>query len=231
MEGPLNSSITTIGNSNMNSRKLATLATLATVGLLATTALASAANVPAVATGNVNVRTGPGVGFNKVDVLYTGEHVSVRECNSGWCYVQHSGPDGWVSANYLANPPSSGGSGGSSRPPVNFGLTFGPGGPTFSISVGNAPPPAPAPAPAAKVCFYKGANYTGSSVCVTAGSTNNHLSPGWNNKISSLRVYGGASVQICRNYNYGGGCKNYSHNVAVLPFAYNNTVSSYQTWF
>ena len=57
---------------------------------------------PAQATGAVNVRSGPGVGYSIVDQLYPGEDVDVGQCDGGWCFVNHSGPDGWVSANYLS---------------------------------------------------------------------------------------------------------------------------------
>lgn len=72
---------------------------LATLAIIATTVAASAA--PAIATGNVNVRSGPGTGFHRVDTLRRGEHVDVQYCRGSWCYVQKRGPDGWVSANYL----------------------------------------------------------------------------------------------------------------------------------
>ena len=73
---------------------------LAALALIATTAAATAA--PAFATGSVNVRTGPGTHYAKVDTLRRGEQVDVLQCQGGWCYVQKSGPDGWVSANYLS---------------------------------------------------------------------------------------------------------------------------------
>lgn len=57
---------------------------------------------PAEATGAVNVRSGPGVNYSIVDQLYPGETVDVGQCEGGWCFVDHSGPDGWVSANYLS---------------------------------------------------------------------------------------------------------------------------------
>jgi hypothetical protein len=73
---------------------------LAALALLATTATAFAA--PAYATGNVNVRSGPGTGYSRVDVLRRGEQVDVQQCRGSWCYVEKRGPDGWVSANYLS---------------------------------------------------------------------------------------------------------------------------------
>lgn len=86
--------------------KLPTLTSLITGITLATAftfSLAqSAAAVDATATQNVNVRSGPGASFSKVDVLSAGEVVDIRECQGSWCYIQHSGPDGWVSGSYLS---------------------------------------------------------------------------------------------------------------------------------
>lgn len=74
---------------------------LATLAIVATTVAASAA--PAVATGNVNVRSGPGTGYQRVDTLVRGQQVDVQYCRGSWCYVEKRGPDGWVSANYLSS--------------------------------------------------------------------------------------------------------------------------------
>ncbi len=82
-------------------KKIKLFALLATIG--AASLMASAA-LGAVATGSVNVRTGPSTGYAVVDTLYPGEVVEVDRCaSSGWCYVIKSGPDGWVSARYLAD--------------------------------------------------------------------------------------------------------------------------------
>lgn len=66
---------------------------------------------PAVATGAVNVRTGPSTSYRVVDTLRRGERVDIRRCRGGWCFITHRGPDGWVSGNYLARR-------GYNRPPV-----------------------------------------------------------------------------------------------------------------
>lgn len=71
---------------------------------LATLGVASAAQAaPAYASSTVNVRSGAGTGYAVVDVLRRGERVDVDYCRGSWCYVNKSGPDGWVSANYLAS--------------------------------------------------------------------------------------------------------------------------------
>jgi len=84
----------------MNIRKLSLKAGLAAALLLAGTAASFAA--AAYATAEVNVRRGPGTSYGIVDQLYRGESVDVRGCQDGWCRVTRPGPDGWVSANYLA---------------------------------------------------------------------------------------------------------------------------------
>lgn len=89
--------------------------TLATLAVLATTAAASAA--PAVATSNVNVRSGPGTGYGVVDALRRGERVDVQYCRGSWCYIEKRGPDGWVSANYLSTGGGGGWNGGYEPPP------------------------------------------------------------------------------------------------------------------
>jgi uncharacterized protein YraI len=83
----------------MTIKKTILTATLATLALAATAAGAYAA--PAVSTGNVNVRTGPGPGYGVVDMLQRGESVDVARCRGSWCFVVKSGPDGWVSSSYL----------------------------------------------------------------------------------------------------------------------------------
>lgn len=71
----------------------------AALALLATSAAVSAA--PAVATSNINVRSGPSTGYRVIDTLRRGERVDVQYCRGSWCFVEKAGPDGWVSASYL----------------------------------------------------------------------------------------------------------------------------------
>ena len=197
---------------------------------LATTLAASAA--PGYATGAVNVRTGPGTGYAKVGTLAAGEVVDVTECQGSWCFVNRaSGTDGWASKNYLAPYEGSGGGGGSSSDdiPFNFGVTVGPGGPSFSFGIGDAPPPPPPPPAPAKVCFFKGNNFSGAQFCVNAGDDDPNLPGGWNDSISSIKVQGGAQVTVCKNFWYGGACTTISTDKPSLG-SYNNAISSYQAF-
>jgi uncharacterized protein YraI len=72
---------------------------LGAAAVLMTAGIASAA----VATTTVNVRTGPGTSYNAIDTLSRGEQVAIVDRDGGWCAVQKSGPDGWVSCAYLSN--------------------------------------------------------------------------------------------------------------------------------
>lgn len=87
---------------------------IALAGVCTLSLAQAAAALEATATRAVNVRSGPGANYTKVDVLSSGEAVNIKECKSNWCYVEHSGPNGWVSGNYLkadegASSSSSGG--------------------------------------------------------------------------------------------------------------------------
>jgi uncharacterized protein YraI len=74
-----------------------------TGALLALGIGATAANAAsAYAASTVNVRSGAGTGYAVVDVLRRGDRVEVEYCRGTWCFVEKSGPDGWVSASYLA---------------------------------------------------------------------------------------------------------------------------------
>lgn len=80
----------------------ARLTKLALITTFAATMATQAFAVDATANMALNVRTGPGTNYAIVDALYAGEVVDVTGCQGGWCTISHSGPDGWVSANYLS---------------------------------------------------------------------------------------------------------------------------------
>jgi uncharacterized protein YraI len=52
-------------------------------------------------TGNVNLRSGPGVDHERVATLPRGTEVFVDDCRQGWCLVESLGVVGWVSASHL----------------------------------------------------------------------------------------------------------------------------------
>ena len=212
----------------MSIKRITVASATAAIVLLST---AAAFAQPGVATGSVNVRTGPGTGYSKVGTLSTGEYVDVKQCQGSWCFVdRNAGTDGWVSANYLQPTNGQPAPSSPSKPdiPFNFGVTVGPGGPSFSFGIGDAPPPAPVPV-AAQVCFFKGNNFTGAQFCVSPTDNEPSLPGGWNDSISSIHVQGGAQVTVCKNVWYGGACTTYSSDKPSLG-SYNNVISSYQVF-
>ena len=135
----------------------------------------------------------------------------------------------WPSATHdVGAPPAAGGAGS----PIQFGIVIPlPGGGSIVFGTpGFSPPPGPGPGPGpgtARVCVYDQTNFGGAEVCVNAGASDNDLSGVWNNKVTSLRVFGGASIRLCENRNYGGFCNVFSNNRPMLGAALNNKASSY----
>jgi uncharacterized protein YraI len=64
-------------------------------------AWSAAEAAPGVATGNVNMRTGPGTGYAVITTIPAGAPVEVLGCPS-WCEVAYAGTRGWASSNYIS---------------------------------------------------------------------------------------------------------------------------------
>src|SRR6478672_6796620 len=58
--------------------------------------------------------------------------------------------------------------------------------------------------PEAGACFYENINYSGRYFCVRPGDALRSMSSGMNDRISSIRVFGGAQVTVFRDRNLGG---------------------------
>lgn len=197
--------------------------------------------VEAAAKSAVNVRTGPGKTFSVVDQLTEGEVVTIKECApSNFCFIEHSGPDGWVSAAFLIpveedEPEEDMEEGAGDNPDCNFGFNMGPGGPSLSVDCGDGPvfEAGPAPAPELepedddepRACFYTGNNFDGEELCVGIG-IRNALNGTFNNKISSVELFGGAKARLCDEPNLTGYCRTVSTDTAPLVPQINNKASS-----
>lgn len=74
--------------------------------MMATAALAMSTGAamawPASATGNVNLRAGPGTGHPVIASLRRGQVVDVIGCAGSWCEVDLGRGSGFVSSGYLA---------------------------------------------------------------------------------------------------------------------------------
>jgi len=192
----------------------------------------------AVATTSLNVRSGPGTGFSVVDTLAAGEVVDMTECQpSGWCYITHAGPSGWVSSTYLTAGPGAG----APAPECRFELEIGPGGPRFRLICdgggsgdggggsgdgGGGGDPAPV---AGQACFYDGPNYTGAAFCRGPGVIN-ALPGDANDPITSVLLSGDIEVRLCRDTNLGGFCRVVRNSERELGGMLNDRVSSLQVF-
>ena len=213
----------------MNKIRLFVLSLAAMIGWATFGAIAYA--VDAATTTALNLRSGPGTSYGVIDVLSSGEIVSIVECQGSWCYVSQAdgGPSGWVSSNYLTTAPDAPAP---DDPDCSFALTFGPGGPSLSIVCGDADIPVPVPTPTPtppRACLYKNTNYGGGGVCYGPG-TINQLGANMNDKTSSVKLQGGATVRLCVNANLGGFCRNVTTNEAALGGLLNNRVSSIRVY-
>lgn len=76
--------------------------TLPVVALLLSTGVA-AAQVTAMATTDLNIRSGPGPEYPVVGVIGGSQEATVHGCieNSKWCQVDHAGVQGWSYSDYL----------------------------------------------------------------------------------------------------------------------------------
>ncbi|HEV7277246.1 MAG TPA: SH3 domain-containing protein [Devosiaceae bacterium] len=188
-----------------------TLAATASSALAHSTRAPSYSGAEAYATATVNVRSGPSTGYRVVDVLRPGEAVQIRSCSGNWCHVVKSGPDGWVSKSYLGTSAKK-----SPRraPKVNFSIEFGFGKDRGRFDRG-------------EVCFYEHFNYKGDSFCVDSGEEANWVGDGWNDRISSIKVKGGAAVRVYQHASYEGASATVRRSVPQLN-NFNDAISSYR---
>jgi uncharacterized protein YraI len=65
--------------------------------------LSHAYAVPATATDNVKLRTGPGTGYGSAGTIPAGTQIELKGCDEAgaWCAVDYSGKSGFVSGKYL----------------------------------------------------------------------------------------------------------------------------------
>lgn len=251
----------------MNVKTMVLATGMAALAMIASIIPALAAT--AYSTGTVNIRTGPGMGFDQIGKLYPGQKVDVKQCQGKWCYVTsaNNSPLGWVSSDYLSQgndiyippnnnydpaPPSQQDWGNKPLPKPNdneyapyplppapkplppkpnpqpdfsFNFSFGSNG-FFDFS-GNSQPTGTYYAPAA--CFYEGAEFTGAGFCIEEGKSYPALKA-WKNRISSVKVFGGATAEICTGINLYGTCQKIKSNKPYLSDLINNKVKSLRVY-
>ena len=84
----------------------------------------------------------------------------------------------------------------------------------------------PGPGPTARACFYSDYNDAGPGFCLNVNQDIATLPADWNDRISSIRLDPGVTVQVCQNNNYGGWCEQYTGDVPALFDTRNDAISS-----
>jgi len=83
--------------------------------------------------------------------------------------------------------------------------------------------------PRAGACFYQNANYGGDYFCVEDGDEYDQMPEGLNDRISSIRIFGDASVVAYRDPNFRGRSTRFSDDADNLQLdEWNDTISSLQ---
>jgi hypothetical protein len=201
---------------------------VATLAMVLSTTVALA--VDAVVTRDTDVyrRSSGNAVVNEVD---RNQVVDVVECERSRCRVRIPGPDGWVRQDRLARLDSyyddddddRGRGRGRDRDrdrgrdrdrDSGFSLEFniGPGGPGVSVGDGRDADSG------SRVCIYQHDNYGGASRCFARGTrVNNLTSLGWNDSMSSVRVFRGARARICEHAGGGGVCQDFRSDAPSVP--------------
>ncbi len=95
---------------------------------------------------------------------------------------------------------------------------------TGGLPGGNPPPETP------QVCFYDQPNFTGTSICVSAGTSDGNVTGIWDNRVTSIRLIGGAKVRLFQDHGFCGNRNVFVNDVPHLGAMLNNRASAYQTW-
>lgn len=88
---------------------------------------------------------------------------------------------------------------------IDFGITFGPGGPSVTIGTPGS----------GQVCFFERSRYRGEGFCVEDGTTIRDLDD-WDGEISSFRNPDGLEVTLCTRTRLRGVCRTYTGNARTL---------------
>ncbi len=77
------------------------------------------------------------------------------------------------------------------------------------------------------VCFYTDADYRGEKLCAASGESQPNVGERYNDKISSLRVFGGAEVTVYSDENFGGASRTFRQDVSNLD-DWNDRITSFK---
>jgi hypothetical protein len=78
-----------------------------------------------------------------------------------------------------------------------------------------------------QVCFYMDENFRGESFCANLGERVRNVGERFNDRISSIRIFGRADVTVFENENFGGPHRTYAQDIANLR-EWNDRITSFQ---
>ena len=79
-------------------------------------------------------------------------------------------------------------------------------------------------------CFYLDADYRGDSFCMNAGESRRNVEDRYNDKISSVRVFGRAQVIVYEHENFGGASRTFTGGVSNLQ-DWNDKITAIQVQY
>jgi Peptidase inhibitor family I36 len=83
--------------------------------------------------------------------------------------------------------------------------------------------------PQSGACFYKDINYRGDYFCAPRGAAVKKVPRGTNDKISSIRLFGGATVTVYRDINFDGQSSHFVNDLRDLrSVGWNDLISSFR---
>ncbi len=79
-----------------------------------------------------------------------------------------------------------------------------------------------------EACFYEDRHFRGRSFCARPGDSDRNLGA-WNNRISSISIRGGMTVQVCTDRD-GRDCDAFNRDTPTLPWWLDGNISSYRVF-
>ncbi|WP_240229955.1 SH3 domain-containing protein [Devosia lacusdianchii] len=148
------------------------------------------------------LRSGPGAAYGVTGEIAADVAIRVLRCQRLWCVVDGDGGRGWTGMGAIA-----------------FGRTS-------TDWPGGINPDYPAGGPGS-VCFFTGANYTGTSLCAGPGRVFNDLALlNMDNHFRSVQLTGNVSVAACRDRFFQSYCERIIESQPVLDQYLVNSLSS-----
>jgi hypothetical protein len=78
------------------------------------------------------------------------------------------------------------------------------------------------------VCFYTDSNYRGANFCVSSNESSRNVGPRYNDRISSIRIFGRAQVTVYDNESFNGSRSTFSQDMPNLG-VWNDRITSFES--